>query len=49
MGQKQVCHMAGQRGEDSFKLGMTRDWDDNVQSSNKVVGQFGKEMVQGDV
>lgn len=49
MGQKQLCQVAGRCGNESFKPGMTREGDDDLQSSNKVVDHFGKEVVQGDV
>ena len=48
MGQKHPCQQAGQPGEESFKLGMTGEGQDDPQSSDEVVIQAGKERVQGD-
>lgn len=49
MGQKSPCQLAGQPGEESFKLEMTKEGDDNPQSNKEVVDQPGKQMVQDDV
>lgn len=49
MEQKHLCQQTGQPGEESFKLGMTGDGEDDPQSSEKVVDWLGKQRVQRDV
>lgn len=49
MRQKHLYQQAGQPGEESFKLEMTKEGDDNPQSNKEVVDQPGKQMVQDDV